>query len=206
MEKSNIIITVGRQVGSGGRLIGKMIADRLGIAFYDHEILSRAARESGIRDEFFVNSDERNSLLSRLTSYFTMSHSIVGSGSCLTSENLFKFQSDAIRKAAEEGGAVFVGRCSDYILREYAKRIDVFITADMDDRVKRASEYFNLSAEETRKRIEELESARADYYNFFTNKTWGAASSYDLCINSTGISLEKCADMIIDYIDNRSDK
>lgn len=204
MGKSNMIITIGRQVGSGGRLIGKMLADRLGLAFYDHEILSRAARESGIRDEFFENSDEKNNLFSRLTNYVTMSMAgTMGSGSCLTSESLFKFQSDTIRKAAEEGGAVFVGRCSDYILRDMPNRTDIFIVADIEDRVKRASEYFKLSEIETRKRIENLEEARAEYYNFFTNKTWGMASSYDLCINSTGLELEDCVEMIINYLEHR---
>lgn len=204
MNTSNLIITIGRQVGSGGRLIGKMLADRLGLAFYDHEILSRAARESGIRDEFFESHDEQGSLLSRLTNYFTMSMAAENNSSFLTSENLFKVQSDVIRKAAEEGGCVFVGRCSDYILRDFTNKTDIFIMATMDDRVKRASEYFNLSADETRKRIERLEEAREEYYNFFTNKHWGVASSYDLCINSTGIALEDCVDMIVNYIEKKS--
>lgn len=203
MNSSNQIITIGRQVGSGGRLIGKMLAERLGLAFYDHEILSRAARESGIRDEFFEHHDEKGSLLSRLTNYFTMSMAAESNSSFLTSENLFKVQSDAIRKAAEEGGCVFVGRCSDYILRDFTNKTDIFITATMDDRVKRASEYFNLSADETRKRIERLEEAREEYYNFFTNKRWGVASSYDLCINSTGLALEDCVELIVKYIDKK---
>ena len=199
---NNQIITIGRQVGSGGRLIGKMLAERLGLAFYDHEIISRAARESGIRDEFFETNDEKGSLLSRLTNYFTMSMGLQN-GSYLTSENLFKVQSDAIRRAANEGGAVFVGRCSDYILRDFSDKTDVFISASLDDRVQRASHYFNLPADETRRRIEQLESAREEYYNFFTNKHWGMASSYDLCINSTGLQLSDCVDMIIRYIDTR---
>jgi len=180
----NQIITIGRQVGSGGRLVGKMLADRLGLAFYDHEILSLAAKESGIRDEFFESCDERGSLFSRLTNYFSISSHMPGNSSCLTSENLFKFQSDAIRKAATKGSAVFVGRASDYILRDFPNRTDVFIMAPIDERVRRASEYFN-----------------AEYYNFFTNKTWGMASSYDICINSGGLDIAQCADLIIDFIE-----
>ncbi len=199
----NQIITIGRQVGSGGRLVGKLLAERLGLAFYDHEILSLAARESGIRDEFFESHDEKGSLLSRLTNYFAMSAHMPNNNSCLTSENLFKFQSDAIRRAASEGGAVFVGRASDYILRDYPNRTDVFIMAPISERIRRASEYFNLSAEEAHRRIETLETARAEYYNFFTNKTWGMASSYDICINSGNMSIEQCADLIIEYIEKR---
>lgn len=197
----NQIITIGRQVGSGGRLVGKMLADRLGLAFYDHEILSLAAKESGIRDEFFESCDERGSLFSRLTNYFSISSHMPGNSSCLTSENLFKFQSDAIQKAATKGGAVFVGRASDYILRDFPNRTDVFIMAPIDERVRRASEYFNLPADETCKRIETLENARAEYYNFFTNKTWGMASSYDICINSGGLDIAQCTDLIIDFIE-----
>ncbi|MCQ2227772.1 MAG: cytidylate kinase-like family protein [Bacteroidales bacterium] len=198
---SNRIITIGRQVGSGGRLIGRIVADRLGLAFYDREILSRAAQESGIRDEFFETNDEKNTFVHRLTSYFTMSAATSVGNSCLASENLFKYQSDAIRKAAEEGGSVFVGRCSDYILRDFDNRTDIFITADLDDRIARASEYFKISADEARKRIASLEKARAEYYNLFTSKRWGVASSYHLCINSSRMSLDDCASMIIDYIE-----
>lgn len=199
----NQIITIGRQVGSGGRLIGKMIAERLNLAFYDHEILSLAARESGIRDEFFESNDEKGSLFSRLTNYFSMSAHIPSSSSCLTSESLFKFQSDAIRRAATEGGAVFVGRASDYILRDFPNRTDIFVMAPIEERVKRASQYFNLDPKEARQRIETMESARAEYYNFFTNKTWGMASSYDFCINSGGLSIEQCTDLIISFIAQR---
>ncbi len=198
---SNRIITIGRQVGSGGRLIGRIVADRLGLAFYDREILSRAAQESGIRDEFFETNDEKNTFVHRLTSYFTMSAATSVGNSCLASENLFKYQSDAIRKAAEEGGSVFVGRCSDYILRDFDNRTDIFITADLDDRIARASEYFKISADEARKRIASLEKARAEYYNLFTSKRWGVASSYHLCINSSRMSLDDCASMIIEYIE-----
>lgn len=202
METSNIIITVGRQVGSGGRLIGKILADRLNIAFYDREILARAARESGIKNEFFAQTDEKNRFMSGVTNFFA---SAFGSAdNCLSTESLFKFQSDTIRKAATEGGAVFVGRCSDYILRDFPNRIDIFITANLEDRIKRASQYFSISPADAEKRIKNDEQKRADFYNYFTNKVWGAAESYDLCINSSYISLEQCADLIEEFIKIRT--
>lgn len=204
MESEKLIITIGRQVGSGGRLIGKLIAEQLGIAFYDREILQRAARESGIKDEFFERTDERNSLLSRIANYLSFDPMSPHSN-CLSAESLFKFQSDAIVKAATEGGGVFVGRCSDYILRSMHPRTDVFITAESDDRVKRACEYYNIDDPDTaRRKIEDVEKARAEYYNYFTDKTWGNAASYHLCVCSSGLTLEQSAEYIINFVKKRA--
>ncbi len=199
MDKKRII-TIGRQVGSGGRLIGKIIADALGLPYFNREILLHAAQESGIKDAFFEKTDERNDIFSRLTNCFSLSH-LTPVDNCLSSESLFKFQSDAMRKAAEKSGGVFVGRCSDYVLRDFDNKTDIFVTASLNDRIKRAMAYYNLSEDAAARRIADMESARREYYNFFTSKTWGAAESYDLCFNSTGIELEKCAEMIVRYIE-----
>ncbi len=194
-----MIFTIGRQVGSGGRLIGKIIAQRLGLEFYDSEILQMAAKESGIKDEFFEKSDERNSLWGRFTSFFMSDH-LLPAENCLSPQSLFKFQSDAIRQAAKQGkGAVFVGRCSDYILRDFPNRVDVFVSAKLENRVKRASHYYNVSEEEAAKKIADMETARSDYYNFYTEKTWGMASSYHICVDSTDITIEQAADVIINF-------
>ena len=194
-----MIFTIGRQVGAGGRLVGKIIAQRLGLGFYDSEILQIAAKESGIKDEFFEKSDERNSLWGRFTSFFMSDH-LLPAENCLSPQSLFKFQSDAIRQAARQGdGAVFVGRCSDYILRDFPDRVDVFISADMGSRVKRASHYYDVSEEEAAKKIADMESARADYYNFYTEKTWGMAAGYNICVDSTDLSIEQVADVIINF-------
>ncbi len=194
-----MIFTIGRQVGSGGRLIGKIIAQRLGLEFYDSEILQMAAKESGIKDEFFEKSDERNSLWGRFTSFFMSDH-LLPAENCLSPQSLFKFQSDAIRQAAKQGkGAVFVGRCSDYILRDFPDRVDVFVSAKLENRVKRASHYYNVSEEEAAKKIADMETARSDYYNFYTEKTWGMASSYHICVDSTDITIEQAADVIINF-------
>lgn len=194
-----MIFTIGRQVGSGGRLIGKIIAQRLGLEFYDSEILQMAAKESGIKDEFFEKSDERNSLWGRFTSFFMSDH-LLPAENCLSPQSLFKFQSDAIRQAAKQGkGAVFVGRCSDYILRDFPNRVDVFVSAKLENRVKRTSHYYNVSEEEAAKKIADMETARSDYYNFYTEKTWGMASSYHICVDSTDITIEQAADVIINF-------
>lgn len=199
MDNPKRIITIGRQVGSGGRLVAKAIADKLGLPFFDREILLNAAKESGIKGDFFEKTDERNNFFSRIASYFAITQ-ISHVDNCLSSESLFKFQSDAMRKAAQESGGVFVGRCSDYVLRDFERKTDVFITANIGERVRRASEYFGLAEAETEKRINEMEAARRDYYNFFTNKTWGAAESYHLCLDSTGMEIDSCAELIISYI------
>lgn len=194
-----MIFTIGRQVGSGGRLVGKIIAQRLGLKFYDREILQIAAKESGIKGEFFERSDERNSMWSRFTSFFMSDH-LLPAENCLSPQSLFKFQSDAIRQSAAVGpGAVFVGRCSDYILRDFADRVDVFVSADIKSRAKRAAQYFGVGEAEAEKKIADMEEARADYYNFYTEKKWGAAAGYNFCIDTTNITLEQAADLIIEY-------
>ena len=186
-------------MGAGGRLVGKVIAQRLGLDFYDAEILKIAAKESGIKDEFFERSDERNSLWARFTSFFMSDH-LLPAENCLSPQSLFKFQSDAIRQAAQSPkGAVFVGRCSDYILRDFPDRVDAFISAQMESRVKRASRYYEVTEEEAERKIADMESARADYYNFSTEKTWGAAASYHICVDSTDLTIEQVADIVIDF-------
>lgn len=196
MSTAPKIITIGRQVGSGGRLVGKVLADRLGLPFYDREILRLAAKESGIKDEFFEKSDEKNSFITKLLNRFSGS---TYPDNCLSAESLFKLQSDTIRKYAAAGG-VFVGRCSDYILRDFEHRTDVFITADIDSRIERAMQYYSLDRNEAAKRITTLEEARAEYYNYFTDKQWGAADSYHLCVNTSSLTIDECADMILNFM------
>ncbi len=194
-----MIFTIGRQVGSGGRIVGRRIAEKLGLAFYDREILQRAAKESGIRSEFFQQTDERNTLWGRFTSFFMSDH-LLPADNCLSSQSLFKYQSDAIRRAATEGkGAVFVGRCSDYVLRDFDNRLDVFVTASLEERIARTVTYYNVSPDEAARKIREMESARAEFYNFYTEKHWGATESYHLCIDSTSLDMDALADYIIGY-------
>ena len=196
-----MIITIGRQVGSGGRIVGRQLAERLNLKFYDREILLRAARESGISNEFFEHTDEDNSWLARLKRYLNIT--AAPHDNYLSAEALFQFQSDTIRRAADEDDALFVGRCSDYILRDRTDRIDVFISANLEDRIKRAGEYFNLPPDDAERRIRELEQARRKYYNYFTEKRWGEAESYHLCLNSSTIGIDACVDMIVDYINKK---
>ena len=190
MNNDKLIISVGRQLGSGGRTIAKMLADEFGCKFYDREVLSLAAKESGFLDQIF-----------HMHMPFISDSSFYDNG--LSQENLFRIQSDAIRKAADESSCVFVGRCADYVLRDNPNMVTVFITADLDDRISNVCKRRNCSAEEARKLIEDKESTRSSYYNYYSGKTWGASASYDLCVNASRLGAEGTKEFIADFIRRR---
>ena len=200
----HIIINVGRQVGAGGQEIGRMLAKDFEAQYYDRELLNLAAKESGFSEKFFKQNDEKKGFLRGLFNV-QAPHIIGGSlyGSNFSQEGLFQFQSDSIRKAASEGSCVFLGRCADYILRDFENVVNVFITASMDFRVDVVSKVKQLDAEHARKLIEHVESRRAQYYNYYTGKRWGAAESYDLCIDASILGLEETEKLIADYIRKR---
>ena len=200
----HIIINVGRQVGAGGQEIGRMLAQDFDAKFYDRELLNLAAKESGFSEKFFKQSDEKQGFLRGLFNV-QVPHFSLGSvyGSNFSQEGLFQFQSDAIRKAASEGSCVFLGRCADYVLRDFENVVNVFITASIDFRVELVSKVKELDAEHARKLIEHVEHRRAEYYNYYTGKKWGAAESYDLCIDASILGLEPTEKLIAEYICQR---
>lgn len=198
---NNLIICVGRQLGSGGRIIAKLLADELGCKFYDRELLNLAARESGFCEEFFEKNDERKGFLDQIFHMhvpFISDSSFYENG--LSQENLFRMQSDAIRKAADEGPCVFVGRCADYVLRDHKNMVSVFITADLDERIGNICQRRGCSKDEAERIISSQESTRANYYNYYTDKTWGGSASYDLCVNSSRLGMEGTKNFIIDFV------
>lgn len=196
MNEQNTIINIGRQFGSGGKLVALKISEILGIPVYDNELISRAADESGFSKELFERSDEKRSIFN-ISSFFDTGR--FGDARNYVGDNeLFKIQSEVIRNLAAKGSAIFVGRCSNYILRDL-KCLDVFVTAPSEDRVKRVSERLNISPEEARSRISRQDRTRETYYNFFTFGNWGAASDYDLCIDSSILGIDGTAGFIIDF-------
>lgn len=197
----HMIINVGRQVGAGGQEIGRMLAEDFDAKFYDRELLNLAAKESGFSEKFFKQNDEKKGFLRGLLNVQTP-HLSGGNlyGSNFSQERLFQFQSDAIRKAAQEGSCVFLGRCADYVLRDFDNVVNVFITASMDFRIQLVSKVKELDAEHARKLIEHVESRRAQYYNYYTGKKWGAAESYDLCIDASILELEETEKLIAEFI------
>lgn len=200
----NIIINVGRQLGSGGHDIGRMLALDFNAKYYDRELLNLAAKESGFSEKIFEENDEKKGFLRGLLNVQT-AH--LGGGNLYKSnfsqESLFQFQSDAIRKAAKEGSCVFVGRCADYILRDFKNVVNIFVTASMDFRINQVMVKRNITREEARHFIEHGESRRAQYYNYYTGKKWGAAESYDLCIDSSILGLVETEKLIADFIRKR---
>ena len=204
MQDKHIIINVGRQLGSGGHDIGRMLALDFGAKYYDRELLNLAAKESGLSEQVFERNDERKSFLH---TFLHLPNALSGESytrQSFTQDSVFQFQSDAIRKAADEGSCVFVGRCADYILREYNNVVNIFITASMDFRVQQVMAKQNFTSPlEARRFIEQRESRRADYYNYYTGKKWGHAASYDLCIDSSILGLVDTEKFIAQFIRKR---
>lgn len=202
MEKK-IIVTIGRQFGSGGRRIGKKLAELLDIAYYDKELINLASKESGICGEFFERADEKTSggLLQAFAMGFSMNSAIFQTNDYLSNESLFQIQSDVIRKVAEEQSCVLVGRCADYILRENPDLISVFISASLEDRIGRAMEYNHVEQKNAEDFLHKADKSRASYYNYYTDKEWGAAGSYDLCINSSLYGIDATTDFIRKFIE-----
>lgn len=197
----HIIINIGRQLGSGGHDIGRMLALDFQAKYYDRELLNLAAKESGLSEKIFEQNDEKKGFfrgLLNLGSPHVSSGRVYNSG--VSQESLFQFQSEAIKKAANEGSCVFVGRCADYVLRNLPNTVSVFVTASMDYRVQQIMNKRHLDEDAARKFIEQGESERATYYNYYTGKKWGAAESYDLCIDSSVLGLVETEKIIVQFI------
>lgn len=201
MENKNTIICVGRQLGSGGRIVAQMLANEFGCNFYDRELLNLAAKESGFDAKFFEQNDERKGFFK---SMFHIHAPLVSDNNFynnrLSQESLFQFQSDAIRRAAESASCVFVGRCADYVLRDMQNMVSVFITADLEERIAQIAGRHQCSEAEAKKILRAKEDSRSSYYNYYTGKTWGHSASYDLCINSSLLGLEQTAQYIADFV------
>ena len=199
------VINIGRQLGSGGREIGEKLAAQFGIAFYDKELIQLASQESGLGKEFFEDVDEKksHSFFGGLLGLRTNISNEVYVNNYLSNETFFKIQSDVIRKLAAEKSCLFVGRCADYILRDHPRCINVFITADEEDRVKRVARDQKLTAEKALEVIEKTDKKRAEYYNYYSNKVWGAAGSYHLCINSSVLGIDETVAFISRFIEQK---
>ena len=205
MAERNTIITIGRQFGSGGREIGQKVADALGIKLYDKEMLDRAAKESGLCEELFETHDEKptNSFLYSLV---MDTYSLGGYGGSVYTDmpinhKIFLAQFDAIKEIASEGPCVLVGRCADYALEGRDDVLSVFIHSDMNSKVRRIAKIYNLSDSSAKDMIRKTDKKRASYYNYYTNKRWGSADSYDISLNSGMLGIDKTAEAIINLVD-----
>ena len=196
----NFYITIGRQFGSGGREIGKKVAEALGVPYYDKELLAVAAKESGLSHQFLQEYDEKpnNSFLYSLV----MGQSgLIGGHSGPTVEQMAaNAQRDAVLAVAKKGSCVIVGRCADYILRDEPGLLRVFISADYDARVKHICQRDGVTEKEAEEKIKKMDKSRAAHYSFQTDKKWGAVESYDLCINSSKRGFDAAVRLILDFV------
>ena len=199
------VINIGRQLGSGGRQIGEKLSAEFGIGFYDKELIQLASKESGLGKEFFEKADEKSSFsfIGGLLGLRTNINNEVYVNNYLCNETFFKIQSDVIRELAGKDSCVFVGRCADYILRDNSRCINVFITADTEDRIKRVAQTYQLSLDKAQELIVKTDKKRAEYYNYYSNKVWGAAGSYHLCINSSVLGMDQTVAFITQFIKQR---
>lgn len=204
MEKK-FVITIGRQLGAGGRLLAEELGRRLGVPVYNREVIEEAARKSGVGAEFFERADEHESNVTPLGTGIWGFGSMINSG-YINNDTLFGLQSEAIVALAERGSCVVVGRCADYVLREHPGLLSVFVTASEEDRLSRLMKCCDKSEKECRNMIATSERKRASYYNYYSFKTWGAAESYDLTLNSSLFGIEGCADMVVAALEKRLKK
>lgn len=199
--KANYAVNIGRQLGSGGREIGEKLAKRLNIPFYDKELISIASQESGLAKEFFEQADEKTGF-PFTSALFGLRSTFIGDeyiDNYLGHESLFRIQSDVIRELNQKHSCVFVGRCADYILRDNPLAVNVFIFADLEERIKRVAKRNQLSEKKAKEMIEKTDKRRASYYNYYSSKKWGKADSYHLCLNSS-IGMDKSVEFIELYL------
>lgn len=199
MEKY-FAINIGRQIGSGGRAVAKIISDKLHINVYDKTLLKRASDQFGFSEEHFEKADEESSRNPIRSLLFAN----LGNGGMaknyMSNESLFAMQSDVIRQIHEQESCIFIGRCADYTLRDSNRTLSVFLAAAQEDRIKRICDIENCSEDKARSIMADADKKRSSYYNYYTGKKWGDSSSYDICLSTTTFGYERCADIIIELV------
>lgn len=197
------IITISRQFGSGGREIGKKIADSFGISFYDEELIALAAKESGFSEDIFEKADEAPSnsfLYSLVMGSNPMGSLFFRNDDLLTNDKLFSIQSKVIRDIGKKGSCVIVGRCSDYILREEKNLTRIYFHADAEFRTKRIMELYNLSEKEAKTSITKADKKRNNYYNYYTGNEWTDLKNYDIIINTSKTGIKNTISTVVNYV------
>lgn len=204
--KQKLIITVGRQYGSGGRAIGKKLAEALGISFYNREIIELAAKKSGMSEEAFEKVDETaaSSLLySIATGSYMFGNYVSPQVDLPLNDKLFIMQSEIIKSIAAKESCVIVGRCADYILKDRTDVINIFIHADKETRKKRAINEYGIAPNKVENYLNKIDKKRNTYYNYYTGEKWGYSTNYDLCLDSSLLGIEGCVHIIENLIKER---
>lgn len=182
---ANRVITISRQYGSGGREVGQKLADAMGVEFYDNKLLEVAAGNSGIHKSHFEENDEKRS-----NSFLYLLSTTYGQGGVPFDDALFFAQLEAIRKIASEESCVIIGRCADYALRDFTKVLNVFISAPLELRVKRAIEVYNIAEKHAEDYVKRIDKQRTSYYNYYTDKRWGQPQNYQICLDSSALGID----------------
>ncbi len=204
--ENNTIITIGRQFGSGGREVGKKLAESLNIPFYDRDLIALAAEKSGYNPEILEEADEKASNI--FLQSFTATSFASGSRVSLPTEislndKLFFAQADIIKSLADKGSCVLVGRCADYILRERKECVNIFIHADINVRIERVARLYNLTPAAAKNIIHKTDKKRAGYYNYYSNKEWSDVKSYDLSVNSVALGIDGTVEILRDFAEKK---
>ncbi|MDD3423651.1 MULTISPECIES: cytidylate kinase-like family protein [Sphaerochaeta] len=197
---TNVVFTIGRQFGSGGRQVGKTLAQKLGIPFYDKELIAISARDSGLSEALFSNADEKATssiFYSLVMGNYPMASGALGVTEMPLNDQLFLIQSKTIKRLASEGSCVIVGRCADYILRDMDNVVNVFIHADLKNRVERAIRVYEVPENKAEDVCLKTDKQRANFYNYYSDRKWGMCRTYDLSLDSGMLGIEGCAEQII---------
>lgn len=207
MDSNTFAITIGRQLGSGGRAVGERIARRLGVRFCDRQLINLAAEQSGLCSELFERADEKRSrgLFSALIGYLRapFAGDDAVAGNVLSGETLFKIQSDVIRELASRESCVFVGRCADYILRDHPRTVNIFIAAGRAERIERLCRLHGIAPGEAESLMDRTDARRAAYYNYYSSGTWGMAETYDLCIDSSVLGIDGTTGFVLEFVERK---
>ena len=201
---TNTVITIGRQFGSGGRYVGRLLAEKLGIPFYDKELLAEAAKLSGICEEVLEDHDEkpsRSSLWSLVTGAQMRGDLSAAYMEMPLNHRIFLAQFDAIRKVALEGPCVIVGRCGDYVLHDMPNAVHFFVKSDMKHRVDRAVKYYDIPEEKAEDTIRKADKRRVSYYSYYATGSWGDVENYDMCIDTGVIGVEGAVEVMARFIE-----
>ena len=203
MEEKRLVITIGRQYGSGGREIGARLAQDLGFGFYDKNILRLNSDESGIKESYFYLADERpgNKLLYKIITGLVPEDKMPSFGADLISaDNLFRFQSAVIRKLAEAENCVIIGRCADYILEGTDGLVRIYLYADMDARIQRIERLGYFDSKDVKKNIKRMDRERREYHRYYTGRQWESTENYDLMLNTAKLGVDGCVEAIKQYL------
>ena len=201
-----VVVTIARQYGSGGRTVGQMLSEKLNVHYYDKELMKLASEDSGINEALFANADEKI----KSTRLFHIAKGVYGgelippeSDNFTSTDNLFNYQAKIIRQLAEEEACIIIGRCADYVLKDYDNVLSVFIHAPLDFCLEQAAKKHSMSRKELERFIQKTDRHRSEYYKYHTGRSWFDARNYDLCLDSSKLGFDRCVEEIIAYMEVR---